>query len=93
MDTKCSASWSDTSVSTRMCWLCAQFDGGRREDGSASCGWHLQGCPRDHGLWEPTTWKTLAWGSVVLPVGTTTVDAELCGLVEATRAAVSWATT
>ena len=36
-------------------------------------------------------WKALAWGSVILPPGTTSADAELQGMWEAAHAVLNWA--
>ena len=35
--------------------------------------------------------KTLAWASILLPKGVSSLEAELTGLIEATHAALSWA--
>ena len=36
-------------------------------------------------------WITLGWGSLLLPPGSTSADAELQGMWEATHAVLNWA--
>eukprot|EP00973_Karenia_brevis_P029176 4024799-Karenia_brevis.AAC.1 len=70
MDLRSSATWS-FSQTEKLLWLCAHFDGGKRGEDTAACGWHLQGCAAydDDGDSTPT-WRTLAWGRLLLPAGT-----------------------
>ena len=91
MDNGTSATWINTECRSQLVKICAHFDGGKRGDTAAACGWHLQGSPGfdDHG---DVIWITLAWGSILLAPDVTTVDAELQGLYEASKATVSWAT-
>ena len=90
MDQQRSTAWALTDQLPRMQQLCAHFDGGKRGNTAAACGWHLQGSPGIARDGEPI-WITLAWGSVLLDPMTTTVGAEWQGLVEATHASLSWA--
>jgi hypothetical protein len=90
MDSNTSTVWQTLESHSKMHQLCAHFDGGKRGDSSASCGWHLQGSYDLDTSGEPV-WYTLAWGSVVLDPTVTSADAELHGLTEATRAVLSWA--
>ena len=90
MDEKTSSMWHSTDMHPKMQQLCAHFDGGKRGDVATSCGWHLQGSLGADIDGEPV-WHTLAWGSVLLDPGLTTVEAELAGLTEALGATLSWA--
>ena len=90
MDNGYSTAWVNPDMRCNMRKLCAHFDGGKRPGIAASCGWHLQGSFHSDADGEPI-WDTLAWGSLLLDASCSTVDAELQGLVEATRAVLSWA--
>ena len=70
--------------------VCAHFDGGKIGENVAACGWHLQGSSCYDTEGEPI-WTILAWGSVLLEASSSTIDAELNGLLAATRALSSWA--
>ena len=81
--------WHTDIIRPKIKMMCAHFDGGKKET-LASCGWHLQGSP-GFDLEGETVWHTLAWGSVLLEDSVSSVEAELAGLVESTRATISWA--
>ena len=90
MDSSSSAIWTSSSSVPDLERLCVNFDGGKRPDGSAACGWHLQGGTgrEEDGTLE---WYTLAWGSLLLNPGETRTAAELMGLTEAVAALCEWA--
>ena len=87
-----SSTWVNQRCSGIMLKLCAHFDGGKRGDTTAACGWHMQGSPGTDASGQ-AIWITLAWASVLLDPRVTTVEAELEGLREATHAILSWAET
>eukprot|EP00973_Karenia_brevis_P082891 11494252-Karenia_brevis.AAC.1 len=87
MDLQSSAAWSAIPEG-KIRWLCGHFDGGKRGEVAAACGWHLQAYT-EQGSSEPR-WLTIAWGRILLPGHTTTVEAELYGLVQVSRAALSF---
>ena len=55
----------------------------------STCGWHAQASWNDSP--QPTDWTPLAWGSLLLPPGTTTMDAELTGCEQTTLALLAYA--
>eukprot|EP00973_Karenia_brevis_P001537 208663-Karenia_brevis.AAC.1 len=61
MDWRSSAAWA-VSDTEKLHWLCAHFDGGKRGDDAAACGWHLQGCAAIAQDDSEPIWRTLAWG-------------------------------
>ena len=90
MDCNASEVWCLPSAFSRPAALRGWFDGGRRDDSHSSCGWCLQA------TWatdlETAKWTEVATGSIVLPAGTTVVDAELHGLEQVAHAVFSVAT-
>ena len=91
MDKQASTVWISPGRHVTITKLCAHFDGGKRGNLSAACGWNLQGCVGTDANGD-AEWDTLAYGSILLDPSTTTVEAELQGLREATHAVLSWAT-
>ena len=89
MDSGTSSTWLNSDFRSPLGKICAHFDGGKRGHTAAACGWHLQGSPGVDAEGD-ALWITLAWGSTLLDPDTTTVAAELQGLLEATNAVVSW---
>ena len=75
--------WSRPHSVLRLVRLRGWFDGGRRSDSLASCGWLIKAA---YTFSPETSWCTIAWASVLLPAGTTTVDAELSGAARVTAA-------
>ena len=90
MDDCASATWHTCNKFPRMQQLCAHFDGGKRGDIAAACGWHLQGSHEVEPNGEPV-WHTLAWGSLLLDPRITSSEAEFSGLAQAVQATLSWA--
>ena len=82
MDSGESTQWRRQRSCLHPYYLRAWFDGGRRSEELSSCGWVLKAC-FDRGR---RSWVTVAKASVLLPPGTTTVDAELTGAELATAA-------
>ena len=83
MGTLSSSEWSWPKSVLRPARLRCWFDAGRRNEHVASCGWVIK-ASYSSSLDSP--WTTIAWASVLLPAGTTMVDAEVTGveLVSAT---------
>ena len=69
--------------------LCAWFDGGVRDSSLSSCGWLLEASWSEPS--EASSWTVVAYASLLLPSGTTTVDAELTGCEQATAAMLMYA--
>ena len=67
------------------------FDGVHREDGTSAFGWYVQACWCSERGPDSECWKEAASASVLLPTGTTSVDAELHGLEQVTQAILSLA--
>ena len=84
MDEGMSSEWSRPHAYLRPHRLRGWFDGGRRHDGLCSCGWLLQA---SYSSIVDTHWSTVAWACVLLPAGTSTVEAELTGAELLTTAA------
>ncbi len=59
------------------------FDGGRRSASVASCGWLIRASYESS---PDAAWYTIVSASVLLPTGTTTVNAELTGAAFVTTA-------
>ena len=90
MDRQESEIWQSSERMPRMQQLRAHFDGGKRGNATASCGWHLEGSPAKDRDGHPL-WRTIAHGSILLPPDTTTVESELLGMTEAIRAVTKFA--
>ena len=90
MDTGSSSLWVAGTAASYLNLLCAHFDGGKRGDEAASCGWHLQGGTYSDDN-KTSNWHMLAWGCLLLEPTTTSMDAELTGFRKAVQALCAWA--
>ena len=82
LDSASSQSWRSGNSTQRPLAVRGAFDGAHRNDAEVSCGWWLQA------TWDGGTWHMVAWGSLGLREGVTTVDAELSGAEQLVKALV-----
>ena len=83
MDEMRSSAWCRPHSFLRPVRLRGWFDGGRRSASVASCGWLIKASYESS---PDAAWYTIASASVLLPTGTTSVNAELTGAALVTTA-------